>query len=254
MSDARPGFRAFDGLAATYAAHRPSYPSAIIDALVAPIGGPAPAQALDVGCGTGISTRLLAERGLAVVGIDPNADMLAMARAAGPATIEYRIGSAERTGCADASIDLVLAAQAFHWFAPSAALAEFARILRPGGRVALLWNLRVHDGGFTDAYGQIVAAAGAHVDPSQRAAREALDAALLASDRFEGVTRIEAANDIALDEESAIGRATSASYFPRTEPARAEAITALRDAFRRFAHDGRAILRHVARCTIATRR
>lgn len=95
----------------------------------------------DVGCGTGILTDLLADRGLDVVGIDPNEDMLAEARRAG-GRAEYRGGEAAATGLGDASVALVTVAQAFHWFDTDAALGELHRVLRPGGHVAALWNLR----------------------------------------------------------------------------------------------------------------
>lgn len=249
--DRRPQHRAFDGLADTYAAHRPSYPPVLFSAMLE--GLPRPTRALDVGCGTGISSRLLADAGAHVVGIDPNPDMLAAARRSSPTTLAFRHGSAERTGCPDASVDLILAAQAFHWFDPAAALEEFARVLRAGGRVALLWNIRIADGGFTDDYGRIVASAGEHVDPSQRAARAALDAALVTSRRFHVLRRMEVENDVVLDEEGAIGRAVSASYFPRREPERSQTIEALRCAVRRHATNGHVVVRHVARLTLAER-
>jgi len=95
----------------------------------------------DVGCGTGILTRMLAARGLRVVGIDPSADMLAQARAAGEG-VEYRRGEAAVTGLPDGSVTLVTVAQAFHWFDLDTALAEFHRVLRTGGHVAAIWNIR----------------------------------------------------------------------------------------------------------------
>jgi ubiquinone/menaquinone biosynthesis C-methylase UbiE len=86
----------------------------------------------DVGPGTGIFTRLLLETGARVIGIEPNGPMRAAAerRILGEPRFESKNGRAEATGLADASVDLVTAAQAFHWFEPSAARAEFVRILR----------------------------------------------------------------------------------------------------------------------------
>jgi SAM-dependent methyltransferase len=109
-----------------------------------------PATVADIGCGTGISTRLFAERGLDVIGIDPNEEMLAAAREAGGAT--YRRGEAIATGLPDGSVDLVTVGQAFHWFDLTGALAEMSRILRPGRRCAAFWNVRSLSGPFMREY------------------------------------------------------------------------------------------------------
>src|SRR5262249_30831930 len=100
----------------------------------------------DIGCGTGISSRLFAERGIAVIGIDPNDEMLGQAEQSaatfrGPIPA-YRKGRAEETGLPDTTADAVLAAQAFHWFAPEPTFHEFHRILKAGGWVVLMWNER----------------------------------------------------------------------------------------------------------------
>jgi ubiquinone/menaquinone biosynthesis C-methylase UbiE len=133
--------RRFEGGACGYARHRPGYPEPLVDWVIdeAAVGAGDPAA--DVGCGTGILTRMLDARGLRVVGIDPGADMLAQARAAGEGA-EYRTGEAAATGLPDHSVALVTVAQAFHWFDLDAALAEFHRVLRPGGHVAAIWNIR----------------------------------------------------------------------------------------------------------------
>jgi SAM-dependent methyltransferase len=131
----------FKGAASGYARHRPSYPEALVDRVLAEAGVSPGQPVADVGCGTGILTRQLAARGLDVVGIDPNADMLAEASAAG-GPVQYRRAEAEDTGLAAGSVALVTAAQAFHWFDAGQALAEFHRVLQPGGHVATLWNLR----------------------------------------------------------------------------------------------------------------
>ena len=103
----------------------------------------------DVGAGTGILTALLLERGATVYAVEPNAAM----RAAAEAWLGDRPGfvsidaTAEATGLPDAGVDLITAGQAFHWFEPEATRAEFGRILRPGGAVALVWNSRDNRGG-----------------------------------------------------------------------------------------------------------
>src|SRR5439155_1443196 len=97
-------------------------------------------DAADVGAGTGIASRQLAAHGVRVLAVEPNAEMRAAAiRHPG---IEWRAGTAEATGLDSGIVGLVLCAQAFHWFRAQHALAEFSRILRPGGRLALMWNSR----------------------------------------------------------------------------------------------------------------
>lgn len=132
--------RRFDPVADDYDRHRPTYPAALVDWILAMSGLRPPAVVADVGCGTGIATRLFAERGLEAVGVEPSPEMRARARARGGA--RYVPGLASDTGLPDRSVDLVTVAQAFHWFEPGPALAEFRRILRGDRWCAVFWNLR----------------------------------------------------------------------------------------------------------------
>jgi ubiquinone/menaquinone biosynthesis C-methylase UbiE len=140
MSRARDPKSRFTGLAEVYERTRPSYPVELF-AWIEREAGLAPGAAIvDLGCGTGISTRLWASRGHSVVGVDPNEDMLGQARRLGGP--RYLKGEASATGLPDASADLASAAQAFHWFDIPSTLAELRRILKPGARCAAFWNSR----------------------------------------------------------------------------------------------------------------
>jgi SAM-dependent methyltransferase len=136
----------FTGLAADYAQFRPGYAPQVAAAVLALVPqAPAGADAADVGAGTGIWTRMLAERGLrSVVAVEPNDDMRAQGIATSAGTgIHWRKGTAEATGLADGSADLVTMASSFHWADFERACAEFHRVLRPGGVFAALWNPRL---------------------------------------------------------------------------------------------------------------
>src|SRR5204862_430554 len=102
----------YAGAAQHYDRSRPSYPAALIDWIIAGTHAP-PARVADIGCGTGIATRLFAARGFDVVGVDPSEEMLAFAHRAGMA--RYVCAHAAATSLASGSIDLVVAAQCFHW-------------------------------------------------------------------------------------------------------------------------------------------
>ena len=132
----RPGF------AAHYDAYRPQPPPALADFLAQFAGDAQPRLVVDLGSGTGLSTRLWAGRAQEVVGVEPNPAMRreAEARTAAlglGATVRYREGHAAGTGLPDGAADLVTCAQAFHWMEPTGTLAEVARILRPGGVFAV---------------------------------------------------------------------------------------------------------------------
>ncbi|CAA9290738.1 MAG: hypothetical protein AVDCRST_MAG41-4331, partial [uncultured Corynebacteriales bacterium] len=92
-------------------------------------------RALDLACGTGLSTRALAERGTAVVGVDVVPAMVAWARRT--TGLPYAVGSAEALPVADRSVDLVAVSSGVHWFAAGPVAAEAARVLRPGGALLL---------------------------------------------------------------------------------------------------------------------
>jgi ubiquinone/menaquinone biosynthesis C-methylase UbiE len=127
-----------------YVRFRPGYPSSILQLLASACGlGPGRVVA-DVGSGTGIFTRLLLDSGARVIGVEPNTAMRIEAeRALGENTrFESVDGSAESTMLAPCSVDLITAAQAFHWFDPTRARVEFQRVLRPLGFAVLIWNQR----------------------------------------------------------------------------------------------------------------
>jgi SAM-dependent methyltransferase len=127
--------RSFDRAAEEYERARPGYPSTVLDAL--PLGEDA--EVLDVGAGTGKLTRLLTQRYRRVIAVEPLDGMRVILERVVPAA-ESLAGSAEAIPLPDASVDGVFAGQAFHWFASGEAVAEFARVLRPGGVLALVWN------------------------------------------------------------------------------------------------------------------
>jgi len=145
----------FGSQAAAYERGRPSYPPEAIDWLLAPTAGWAARDVLDLGAGTGKLTTRLVERGLSVVAVDPIAEMLDVLRATLPDTPAL-LGTAEQIPLPDDAVDAVLVAQAWHWFDPRRAVAEVARVLRPGGRLGLVWNIRDERLGWVKEFGRIV--------------------------------------------------------------------------------------------------
>ncbi|MFO0782929.1 MAG: class I SAM-dependent methyltransferase [Phycisphaerales bacterium] len=253
----------FDGLATVYAAARPDYPDAAMRAVlegVHPSHADGVLRVLDVGCGTGISARALVRAAarmqppvaLRVEGVEPGADMRQTAQQSGAPLACIHAAPAEHTGLPDHAFDVLLCAQAFHWFDPAAALAEFHRVLRPGGRLALVWNLRAEGvDPLTDAYNRVVTTT-AQLDPLQGERRAQLAGPLRTSPLFHHVRQVEFPNNQPVTEESLLARATSASYFPRTQPARSQALAELRTAFRQLAPTVAVpALHHVCQVTLA---
>ncbi|WP_219415557.1 class I SAM-dependent methyltransferase [Pseudonocardia nigra] len=130
--------RSFGSAAAAYAEHRPGYPTEAVDWALEPLAGRPDLQLLDLAAGTGKLTEALAPRG-AVTAVEPDPAMLAELRARFP-EVDAREGSAQAIPLPDSSVDAVLVGQAWHWFDPERAYAELARVLRPGGVLAALWN------------------------------------------------------------------------------------------------------------------
>lgn len=131
----------FDREALAYSRSRPDYPEALLGWFAeSMLLGPG-ADAVDLGAGTGKFTRLLLRSGARVIAVEPVAGMRAQLLAALPG-IEALAATAQALPLASHSVDALLCAQAFHWFATPVALAEIHRVLRPGGRLGLVWNVR----------------------------------------------------------------------------------------------------------------
>ncbi|WP_203581329.1 class I SAM-dependent methyltransferase [Microbacterium hibisci] len=132
----------FGAAAGAYEAGRPDYPREAVDWMLAPVREPGRAvRAADIGAGTGKLTRTIVEAGAEVVAIDPDAEMLAALRAHVHGVPTF-VGTGERMPLPDASVDAVLFGQAWHWVDPIAASAEAGRVLRTGGVLGLVWNIR----------------------------------------------------------------------------------------------------------------
>lgn len=143
-----------------YVKFRPSYPSEILDYLHNTIGFSVKSIIADVGSGTGISTKLFLDNGNIVYGIEPNPEMR---QAAEEILTNYSNfssidASSENTKLQSEAVDIVVAAQAFHWFDPKPTKEEFMRILKPGGAVVILANRRKRSNNkFMNEYMEIVA-------------------------------------------------------------------------------------------------
>ena len=215
-----------------YAKYRPGYPRELVPLLESQVGLTADSVLADVGSGTGILSELLLRNGNAVFGVEPNRPMREAAERLLGGYERFRSieGTAEDTTLPQASVDGVLAAQAFHWFDHDKALREFRRITRPGGFVALIWNARRTDASPLMAdYERIVHEFGSEF---ARTGRELVADPILQS-LFGGRLRKSVLpNHQDLDWEGLRGRLLSASYVPaEDQPGCEPMLAALRRAF-----------------------
>jgi SAM-dependent methyltransferase len=235
----------FSGRVDDYVKTRPSYPHGVLDVLREHCGLEASSVVCDLGSGTGLFTKLLLECGAVVHAVEPNDEMRAAAEAmlGGEAGRRFHsvAGRAEATTLPDASVDLVTAAQAFHWFDVEGAHREMRRILRPrhaGGTVALVWNDRdLESTPFLRAYEELLV----RRCPKYRELQGKADTtgkfdALLGAGRW---TRHVVANAQRLDREGLVSRLLSSSYAPRPEePTHDETMAELRAIFDRHGEGG----------------
>jgi SAM-dependent methyltransferase len=223
-----------------YARYRPGYPRPLLEMLANRCNLVAGCSVADVGSGTGILSQLLLDRGAVVYAVEPNLEMRLSAEVSLGSRDRFHSisATAEATALASASVDLITAAQAFHWFAPVATRAEFARILRPKGFVALIWNQR-RDCPFNDDYEQMLAEFApeyAEVHERNRASEPKLRSFFAPSvpefERFD--------HQQLFDEEGLRGRLASSSYAPKTTDAlHAPIMQRVSEIFARHARDGR---------------
>lgn len=220
-----------------YERYRSGYPDEVVHAC-ADYASLAPgATVVDVGCGTGISSRLFARQGYTVIGIEPNDAMRASANNAGG---DYRPGEAAATGLPDGCASLIVAAQALHWFEMPPTIAEWRRVLAPGGACAAVWNYRGNAGWQTQyeallerhsrEYAEVSKASGRGDDNSQW---------VKASPLCRDIREHDLHNSQSLDWEGLLGRAWSSSYMIHGNVDRAAFNAELRALFDRHQHQGR---------------
>jgi SAM-dependent methyltransferase len=226
-----------------YVKYRPHYPPAVVDLLRRECGLTPEWVIADIGSGTGISAELFLANGNRVFGVEPNAPM----RAAGErylasfpnfASVE---GTAEATTLPDACVEMVLAGQAFHWFDQAQTRPEFARILKPGGWLVLMWNSRDDGVPFQQDYERFVVEFGTDYGEvrHQNVTAESL-AAFYAPAEMRTATFRQAQ---IVDYEGLAGRVLSSSYMPGPGHERYESMLAeLRRLFDAHAGDGKLAL------------
>lgn len=229
----------FSDRVADYVRYRPGYPPELLECLQRNCGLRPQWAVADVGSGTGLLAKIFLENGNRVFGIEPNAAM----RAAGEEFLRgldqftSQEGRAEATGLPARSVDLITAGQAFHWFDRRRARAEFERILKPGGWVALVWNERLTSTPFLADYEQLLHRYSPdylkvdHRNVEETALDEFFHPGRLRQDTF--FMRQQ------FDWEGVQGRWLSSSYVPAAgQPGHDEMRSELKTIFSRYQQDG----------------
>ncbi|MDP6667449.1 MAG: class I SAM-dependent methyltransferase [Dehalococcoidia bacterium] len=223
----------FDGRVQNYVGYRPSYPEEAVDTILSVCSLDIGASVADVGSGTGIFTRQLLDRKLEVFAVEPNTGMResAIGASGGSALFHPVDGTAEKTTLDSGSVDLVTAAQSFHWFQLGPAKLEWQRILKPRGQVALVWNRRDTRTEFQQQYESLLRKHVPNYDNlvqtriTDGTVNEFLDASAPKTFSF--------ANRQFLDFEGLLGRMKSSSYTPQPDqpgyPELADELRALFD-------------------------
>jgi SAM-dependent methyltransferase len=229
----------FSDRVADYVRFRPGYPEEIVRILERAAGiRPETTRVADIGAGTGISAELFLRAGYAVTAVEPNDAMRAAAETLLAQHARFRsvAGTAEATTLDAGSVDLAIAAQAFHWFDRAQTNAELVRILAPGGLVALVWNDRRVDTPFLREYEDALLRLG--FDYANVRHQNIADADLRA---WFGAacTHESVPNHQDFDREGLIGRALSSSYVPKKgQPNHDELMGELDRIFRAYEKDG----------------
>jgi len=232
----------FASVADAYERARPSYP----DDAVRWLAGSEPAEIVDLGAGTGKLTRSLVGLGHRVTAIEPLAEMRAHIEKTAPAACVLE-GSAESIPLPDASADLVISAQAFHWFDHARALPEIARVLRPGGWIALVWNVRDDRVPWVASLSEAIGSETVDSDDTEEP--------IVASGLFGPFEEAVFGFAQRLDRETLLDLVLSRSYCA-TKPAveREPVFAAVSEIFDQHAADGMIELHYVTECFRAQRR
>lgn len=240
----------FTGRVEDYARYRPAYPSELLDLLRCECGLAEDTVVADVGSGTGILARLLLENGNRVIAVEPNDAMRRAGESllSGHGRFESVTGTAEATTLPQSSVDLIMAGQAFHWFDPVAAREEFVRVLKPGGKVALVWNdRRKHGTPFQVAYEKLLdtfATDYAEVEHGRKGSLENIRSFFAPNP----VHTETFGNGQTLDYRGLKGRLLSSSYVPREgQPGHRELLEELEHVFRSHQEDGQVTLEYDTR-------
>lgn len=220
----------FSDRADAYAANRPGYPKAAIDALLRGLPNEADLIVADIGAGTGISANLLAERVATVFAIEPNAAMRERAQAR--PNVVWEVGAAEALPLPDKSVDVAAAFQAFHWFDAPRAFAESVRVARR--RVAVLQYERDETQPFSAAYAAIVRRYATDQTEALRMRTLETFSALAGSGLRRAVVPFKQALTLA----RIIGRVDSSSYLPKEGDAAQALRGEIRELFLRFERNG----------------
>jgi SAM-dependent methyltransferase len=237
----------FSSRVENYIKYRPGYPDGVIETLRNECGLTSDSIIADVGSGTGILTQMFLKNGATVFGIEPNQEM----REAGERLLkDYRrfrsVGAkAEETRLDDASVDFITAGQAFHWFDREKVRAEFARILKPQGWIALIWNERVTTTTrFLIAYEQLLKDYSTDYEQvDHRRIDDKVIRDFFGSDQF----RLKQFNNIQVfDYEGLKGRLLSSSYSPEEgHPNFEPMLTELERIFQAYHDEGRVVVEYI---------
>lgn len=218
--------RAFDAWADDYERYRPGYPVALFDLIADTLELSDEADVVDLGAGTGKVARAVAARGWRTTAVDPGEPMLAVLRRRaadeGLAVTVVR-ATAEATGLPPAAFDAALAGEAWHWFDTTVALAEMARIVRPGGGIAFFWNVGDERSSLVAAEGRLNAEYG--IDGSDVRHTGPLPAtrdAVRAADAFEEPQFVQVPHTVAMTGLEYAGLAKTKSHL-RTAPVELQA-------------------------------
>jgi SAM-dependent methyltransferase len=240
----------FTGRVEDYARYRPGYPPELLDLLRRECGLTQNTVVADVGSGTGILARLFVDNGNRVIAVEPNDEMRRAGELllAGHGRFESVTGTAEATTLSQGSVDLITAGQAFHWFDPAPAREEFARVLRPHGKVVLVWNdRRKHGMPFLEAYEWLLRAYSTDYAEVEHGRKGSLENIC----RFFDPNPVRTAtfdNRQILDYDSLLGRLRSSSYVPAEgEPGHYEMLTDLEGIFRDHENGGRVVMEYDTR-------
>ena len=206
----------FSDRVANYVKYRPTYPPEVIDHLEEQCKLTPESAIADIGAGTGIFTKLLLDKGYRVYAVEPNDPMRGEADRQLNHFVQYHsmTGTADHTGLTANSIDLIVCAQAFHWFNTPEAKAEFQRILKADGYVALIWNNRdVEADNFAVAYDALLKQlSGSDYDKINHQNLNHTDFVRFYKDEQFKLTKFP--NQQIFDFEQLAGRAFSSSYVP----------------------------------------